>query len=374
MSPAPSPDITLGLIRLIYDAVPDASGWQAFLDAIVRATGARGGSLGLFLPDVGAAVSCWSGWSEEDVRIYNQRYAAIDPWGVAANRMQEGEVLTSLDLCPEEEFIKSVVYREYYARIRCYYGCGCSILRREAGLSALSIGRPKEDGPFGETETSLLRTLVPHLQRAALLHGELAALRRQLTAFTGHLDHYPHPFLLVDDACQVLYRNAAAAEFTLAERILLENGKLSARSPKQLAALKQAVAEVAKGAATLRRLDIQVSSGRPPCRLLLISVPQLGAIPLGIAQPSVSVVIIDSESGPEPGPEFLAEMFSLTPAEARVTAKLAHGLSVEEIAGEIDISIETVRTHLKRVLSKTGTARQGELISLVLRSAPFHRI
>jgi DNA-binding CsgD family transcriptional regulator len=34
-------------------------------------------------------------------------------------------------------------------------------------------------------------------------------------------------------------------------------------------------------------------------------------------------------------------------------------------------SIDTVRTHVKRILSKTSTTRQGELISLVLRTAPF---
>lgn len=376
MSAAAScPDTTLELIRLIYGAVSDASSWQAFLEALVRATGGRGGSLGLFLPDVGAAVSCWSGWSDDDIRIYNERYAAIDPWGVAANRMQEGEVVTSLDLCSENEFIKSVVYREYYARIGCYYGFGCCILRREAGLSAVSIGRAKEAGPFKEAEISILRPLVPHLQQAALLHGELSSLRRQLTAFTGHLDRYPHPFLLLDSRCQLLYRNAPAHEIIRrADGLSLEDGRLSASSLKQTAALKQAVEEISKSAAMLRRIDIRISAGRAPFRLLLMGVPQMGAIPLGVAQPSVAVVIIDSESGPEPDPNVLGEMFSLTPAEARVTAKLAHGLSVEEIAGAMDISIETVRTHLKRVLSKTGTGRQGELISLVLRTSPFHRI
>jgi DNA-binding CsgD family transcriptional regulator len=54
-----------------------------------------------------------------------------------------------------------------------------------------------------------------------------------------------------------------------------------------------------------------------------------------------------------------------------VAGRLVAGRSVEEIGAESGISTETVRTHVKRVLSKTATGRQAELISLVLRTVPF---
>ena len=87
----------------------------------------------------------------------------------------------------------------------------------------------------------------------------------------------------------------------------------------------------------------------------------------------VAVLILDSESRREPDPTVLRVLFSLTPAEARVTGKLAAGRSAETIAKELGVSLETVRTHIRRALSKTSTERQGELISLVLRTAPFSR-
>jgi DNA-binding CsgD family transcriptional regulator len=88
----------------------------------------------------------------------------------------------------------------------------------------------------------------------------------------------------------------------------------------------------------------------------------------------VAVLIIDAASPPPLDPDVLQQMFSLTAAEARLAGKLALGWSIEEIATESGISIETVRTHIKRVLSKTATSRQGELISLVLRSVPFRAL
>jgi DNA-binding CsgD family transcriptional regulator len=69
-------------------------------------------------------------------------------------------------------------------------------------------------------------------------------------------------------------------------------------------------------------------------------------------------------------PNALQTLFSLTPAEAKVTSLLVQGRSMEQIAAWLAVSLETVRTHIRRVFSKTATTRQGELIALVLRTVP----
>jgi DNA-binding CsgD family transcriptional regulator len=45
---------------------------------------------------------------------------------------------------------------------------------------------------------------------------------------------------------------------------------------------------------------------------------------------------------------------------------LLKGLEVRGIADRLGITIETARFHLKRVLAKTGTRRQTELMRLML--------
>jgi len=47
---------------------------------------------------------------------------------------------------------------------------------------------------------------------------------------------------------------------------------------------------------------------------------------------------------------------------------LGDGKSVEAFAKESGYSVHTVRTLLRRVMLKTATKRQGELIALILRS------
>ena len=58
----------------------------------------------------------------------------------------------------------------------------------------------------------------------------------------------------------------------------------------------------------------------------------------------------------------------LTPAETRVLAHLACGLRNSEIAGRLFISVETVRTHVRRILSKLGVASRTQA-ALLAREA-----
>ena len=56
-----------------------------------------------------------------------------------------------------------------------------------------------------------------------------------------------------------------------------------------------------------------------------------------------------------------------------LTSVSSSGFDIREIATKLKITRETARTHLRRILSKTDTHRQGELISLVLRSVPVRQ-
>lgn len=62
----------------------------------------------------------------------------------------------------------------------------------------------------------------------------------------------------------------------------------------------------------------------------------------------------------------LQQRHGLTRAEARVAVRLADGMALREIARDLHVTIETVRTHLKRAYGKLGVRRQAELVRLVL--------
>ena len=59
--------------------------------------------------------------------------------------------------------------------------------------------------------------------------------------------------------------------------------------------------------------------------------------------------------------------FRLTPTEAQLAIRIAGGLSLDQVAEELNMSRETSRNHLKAIFAKTGTHRQGELVALLSR-------
>lgn len=66
-----------------------------------------------------------------------------------------------------------------------------------------------------------------------------------------------------------------------------------------------------------------------------------------------------------PQPAVPAE-WRLTAGESAVVLRIVAGKSVREIAAELELSPETVRTHLKRAMAKAGVHRQAELVTAVL--------
>lgn len=70
-----------------------------------------------------------------------------------------------------------------------------------------------------------------------------------------------------------------------------------------------------------------------------------------------------------PDPALLQDLYGLTPTEALVAAGLARGMDSAELARAMGVQPNTVLSHIKRVLLKSGTRRQSQLVSLILRSA-----
>ncbi|AOY98866.1 hypothetical protein BKK81_05980 [Cupriavidus sp. USMAHM13] len=66
-----------------------------------------------------------------------------------------------------------------------------------------------------------------------------------------------------------------------------------------------------------------------------------------------------------PNAEMLAELFALTPAEARLCHHLAAGLTVDDCSKVLEVSLHTLRKQLSAILRKTGCTRQAELMRLV---------
>jgi DNA-binding NarL/FixJ family response regulator len=177
------------------------------------------------------------------------------------------------------------------------------------------------------------------------------------------LDRLPVGVIVVDGTGHTLYLNRRGATLCAAEDglILGTGGLCRASSPTETATLLSAIAETVAGGQT-KALSINRPSLKRPLSALISPLPN--HLPEG--GPSAALYISDPDDLPLVPTEQLARLLDLTPSEARIARSLALGLSLEDAAAASEVTVSTARTYLKQVFMKTGTARQAELVKLVL--------
>jgi DNA-binding CsgD family transcriptional regulator len=82
----------------------------------------------------------------------------------------------------------------------------------------------------------------------------------------------------------------------------------------------------------------------------------------------IAVFLSDPQRSVEASEPVLRELYQLTGAETRLACELVNGRTVEEAAAVLGITINTARSHLKKIFAKTQTQRQGELVRLLMTS------
>lgn len=169
--------------------------------------------------------------------------------------------------------------------------------------------------------------------------------------------------LLLDAQLTVAHVSPEARRLLAAEAAVLGLRRRRLCAPEAAIALNQALAAAACGSRSAVAL---LRPARLPLTLRAEPWPAAGTL-------WVLVTLRDPELD-APDPALLQALFGLTPTEALVAAGIAQGLDSHDLARAMGVQANTVQSHVKRVLLKTGTRRQSQLVALVLRSAamPTH--
>lgn len=218
----------------------------------------------------------------------------------------------------------------------------------------------------GMLSTELLDEIAPHLEQAIHLMGKQPAIA-ETQSFSPAVSFFdlPLPVCLFSstssNTLELLEVNHSAKE------MLVEGVRLPVKASYALAlepSLKSDIfTAVTHALETNTASTVTVKAQHGVIRTILV-VPRVPAENNTAQQ--AAVLFLNHESRIDDLAMALIQTHGLTQSEAEVAAYLAQGLTPEQIATEKKCSINTVRTQIKKVFSKTNTTRQAQLVSLVL--------
>jgi DNA-binding CsgD family transcriptional regulator len=226
---------------------------------------------------------------------------------------------------------------------------------------SISLEREYLRGPVEPATIQQLDLLRPHIARSALMTARLQLERARTT--TEALARVRLPALVLDAKGKVLAANhlidmlAGHIQWRALDRVSLKD-----RGADQL--LRDAIAAIDLGGGSAVRSF--------PARDIDVGTPMVvHVIPIRLSARDVfircaAVLVLTPVTLPQAPPADLVQsLFDLTPAEARVACSLAAGKTVDDIASDGQISSNTIRTHVRGVLGKTGCSRQSEVVALL---------
>lgn len=347
------------LIDRIYECSVAPELWPSVLDDLAEMTEARGGLL-----FSARKTLCWT--ASGSIRDVFEDYVN-EGWFMRCPRrpclMSQGapSFFVEQDFWSEDQIEVDPIYRDFFRPRGLGWSAGTGLQVPTGDSIIFSVERTLERGPFEAQEVATLNDLRPHLARSALVSARLGLQRAQ--GATEALSALRLPALLLSDSGVVIEVNPWAQDLSEQVRIGAGNRLVLADKAAQdllTGGLKAIHTAPGVGATTFPLRD---ELGKATMVLHLIPVKRSAHDIFG---QSFALLLMTPISGERtPSLDLMRSLFDLTPAEARVAQGIAAGKTLEDLAAAGDVSINTVRNQLRRVLEKTGCTRQAELAALL---------
>jgi DNA-binding CsgD family transcriptional regulator len=173
------------------------------------------------------------------------------------------------------------------------------------------------------------------------------------------LDWLPVAVFALDESGGILFSNRRAREYLDEGSGLREtHGHLRCEFSEDSSVLGAAIRRAASLAEGQAPIVVTARRSQPGRRFEVLLLP-------GAASGMVMAFAHVAEEGGALSQELARKLYGLSERESEVASAVVAGHTLEQAAEALDVDKETVRSHLKRVFSKTETSRQAELVRLL---------
>jgi len=348
------------MVDRIYESAFVPECWPDMLGELAKIATARAGWIAVS----NGPISFYTGSTER-----MREFLRVAPKDVitGSERWRRGHAakhagfIVERDIFTDEELQNDPFYRDVIYPIGLGHAAATTFHLPTGDDLLLSLEREFVLGPVEREAIDRLDQLRPHIARALLMAARLKLEHARAASAT--MAALGLPALVIDDNGKVLAANdlvealAGFVEWRAHDRVSLKDREADRLFAEALSRMRGAD-DAGVRSFPLRGIETQAA--------MIAHVVPVRLSARDIFAGSDAVLVITPMTAPNAPPvELLQSLFDLTPAEARVARRLAEGRSVEDIAAKDGVSSNTVRSHVARVLEKTGCGRQAAAVALL---------
>lgn len=376
------------LVHLIYETINDISQWDAVFSALREALDCKVvHAVGIDKQHGTMSFSTGANLPADGELSYLQKYQFIDPRSKYWNVLPSQECFHDHEVFDDDYVAKSEFYQAFLLPYGVRYLTALKVIESDAISFSIGCLRGPEQGPLSKASVELAKQLLPHLHRAVKINASHFTYSTQ--ALIGHslVNKMKQPVLLTSMSGNIVLANQAAYTLSnICNLISLSDQRLQLPEP----AMTQLLAGFAKIEQQIKQGEyahgkdygyqaLRVSApvaAKDSTNMLVFYLPLVPQLTLGVfgMRPLMMLIFYHPNMPNEMNDNLLlSAAFDLSPAELKISAMIADGLTVDEIAKALNKKPDTVRKQLQSIYEKTATNNQIELMRL-LQHLPDNRL
>jgi len=232
----------------------------------------------------------------------------------------------------------------------------------------LILHRAKFANSFSDQDEAYLRRFYPHVKRAFDVWCQYQEKTLQLSSLFAATERLYHAVGFLDSEGRLLFGNQMMQDLlSVDDGLRFHQSRVQVHCPIGAKFFKQAISTCVNAAKNTTEV---VLIKRPSAKTdYIIEVISVNADLSGTVayRPSVMVIVKDLDFDGGCSATMLQKLYDLTDMEIRITQHLGQNKCEQDIADALSTSINTVKTHRKRIYSKLSVEGKAALVDLLKR-------
>ena len=285
--------------------------------------------------------------------------------------LPEKKVFTLYDRVTRSE-LKSLDFSEYLNTYNVSDLIGFDVYDRQSDIRLrLRLVRIGDVPAFSQEDRARLESIVPMMEKALKLYSAYTKNSFIEEFYEELLGSMDIASVILNAKLEVLSANKQAKHIlTSRDGVYLRRNSLLCSQSSDQQKLEEACRDLMESARDdeqarqTRGISIARTSSDTKWDVHIRIVEKKNVV-FGEGGPELVLLLRGPVRDCAPSQSRLIEMFGVTPAEAKLIAHLADGLTLTAAAEALGVSRNTARAQLSSIFAKTGVNRQNQLVKLV---------